>query len=94
MTGALYRHYSVMQAGWSVVNCSHGAFYSFAEEKHVSLDTCAARVAIPRTHAVRMVMRCCVRLLLKREAPSPSSLNTLWEKQVPRLVQQWIRVHA
>ena len=52
MTGALYRHYSVMQAGWSVVNCSHGAFSLFCRGRSMSLWTLVLHVLPSREHTL------------------------------------------
>ena len=46
--GGLYRHFSVMQAGWNVVRCSSGAFF-IGGRRMFPFDTCAAGVATHRT---------------------------------------------
>ena len=50
--------------------------FSFYREKHVSLDTCAAGVATQMKDVPALVMRFSVRMLMKRGATTPSSLNT------------------
>ena len=57
-------------------HCSLFLQYMFSfvvEEKNVSLDTCAARVATQSTDVPALVMRFCVLLLLNRGATWPSS---------------------
>ena len=58
--GDLHRHYSVMQAGWNVVNCSYYLYW----EKNVYPNTCAVGVATQSAHVPAFVMRFCVQLLL------------------------------
>ena len=69
--GDLFRQYSVIQAGWSVVSCSHSACLTFCGGRG-NVSTRARQMLHPAQDELAPVTRSCVQLLLKR-ATIPSS---------------------